>query len=373
MRVLVTDGEQKHALGAVRALAREGVEVIVGSASKGAVSFLSRACSERVVYPSPLRNEGAFLEAILRTVAEKRIDVLLPIGYYPNVLFSRHREELARVARLAVADAEAMAIASDKQRTMAFARSVGVPIPETYSSREQVRSYPVVVKASLGTGALTYVNSRSELESRDLTDAVLQDYVPGSGFGFYGLFRHGELRAFFMHQRIREFPVTGGASTAAGAFYDERLKELGVRLLGALRWHGVAMVEVKKDDRDGEYRLMEINPKFWGSLELSIAAGVNFPYLAARMAADGDVAPVLDYDRNIRFRWPFPQDLIHVIARPRSAGRFVADFFDPRMKTNLSASDWAPTLYLLATTPLEIARRAVRGRLFLPHGSPRDH
>jgi predicted ATP-grasp superfamily ATP-dependent carboligase len=204
-----------------------------------------------------------------------------------------------------------------------------------------------------------------------LEQAVIQDYIPGAGFGFYGLFNRGELRAMFMHRRIRELPVTGGASTAAAAYYDERLRDLGVTLMTALKWHGVAMVEMKRDQRDGEYKLMEINPKFWGSLDLSIAAGVNFPYLACRMACDGDVEPVLDYDRHVKFRWLLPNDLLHVLARPASSREFLADFFDPMVKTNLSVHDWRPSLHLAMTTPFQIAGRAVKGKLFRPHGAPR--
>jgi predicted ATP-grasp superfamily ATP-dependent carboligase len=347
------------------------VHVVVGSTARTALSFLSKHCAERVVYPNPIREEEAFIDCIRRVAKDRGIDVLLPIGYYANLLFSRHRAEILQVARLAVADYDAMAIASDKQRTMAFAQSVGVPTPRTYASPIEVSAFPVVVKSATGTGTVRYVNSRAQLESMDLTGAVLQEYIPGPGFGFYGLFNRGELRAFFMHRRIREFPVTGGASTAASAYYDEQLRDLGTRLMTRLKWHGVAMVEVKRDTRDGEYKLMEINPKFWGSLELSIAAGVNFPYLACRLAAEGDVKPVFDYDRNVKFRWPFPNDLMHVIARPASAKQFLCDFFDPMMKTNLSLVDWAPTLGLLFATPFDIGRRALRGRLFRPHGAPR--
>jgi predicted ATP-grasp superfamily ATP-dependent carboligase len=370
VRVLITDGEQTQTLGAVRALGQERVHVVVGSGVRAAVSFFSRYCAERVVYPNPRREGDAFLESIIRTAKERSIDVLLPIGYYANVLFSRHREELCRVANLAIADYDAMAIASDKQQTMAFAQSVGVPTPRVYVSRGEIRTFPVVVKAAKGTGTVSYVNSKAQLESMDLRQAVVQEYIPGSGFGFYGLFNRGELRAFFMHRRIREFPVTGGASTAAAAYYDERLKELGLRLMAGLKWHGVAMVEMKRDRRDEEYKLMEINPKFWGSLDLSIAAGVNFPYLACRMAYDGDVKPALDYNRDVRFRWPFPNDVLHVIAKPSSAKQFLWDFCDPMMKTNLSLEDWAPSLHLILTTPLAIARRAAKGRLFRPHGTP---
>jgi predicted ATP-grasp superfamily ATP-dependent carboligase len=371
VRVLITDGEQLQTLGAVRALGREEVHVVVGSTARTALSFFSRYCADRVVYPSPRQHGEAFVEFIARTAREKGIDVVLPIGYYANVTCSRYQDELHRVVKLAVADYDAMTIASDKKRTMAFAKTVGVPTPRTYAGPAEVRTFPVVVKATKGTGSVSYVNSAAELAAMDLTQAVIQDYIPGSGFGFYGLFNRGDVRAVFMHRRIREFPVTGGASTAAAAFYDERLREMGIRLMNGLKWHGVAMVEVKRDQRDGEYRLMEINPKFWGSLDLSIAAGVNFPYLACRMAFDGDVKPVLDYNRDVKFRWPFPYDLLHVIARPAAVRPFLRDFFDPSMKTNLSLEDWAPTAYLTLMTPMQIAGRLVRGTLFRPHGAPR--
>jgi predicted ATP-grasp superfamily ATP-dependent carboligase len=371
VKVLVTDGEQTQTLGAVRALGREGVHVIVGSTVQTALCFFSRHCAGRVIYANPAREEERFIEAIVRAAREKSIDVLLPIGYYANVAFSRHRDRLARVARLAVPDYSAMVIASDKQRTMAYAQSLGVLTPRTYASAADVQSFPIVVKAATGTGAVSYVNSRVQLDSMDLTGAVIQEYIPGSGFGFYGLFNRGDLRALFMHRRLREFPVTGGASTAAAAYYDETLKELGLRLMMGLKWHGVAMVEMKRDQRDGQYKLMEINPKFWGSLDLSIAAGVNFPYLACRMAAEGDVKPVLDYDRDVRFQWPLPLDVLHVIAQPTSLRDFARDLFDPSVRTNITADDWVPGLHLAGSMPFEIVRRLVKGRLFRPHGTPR--
>jgi predicted ATP-grasp superfamily ATP-dependent carboligase len=226
------------------------------------------------------------------------------------------------------------------------------------------------VKGKKGSGHIVYVNTPQELLKIDRKEVLIQEFIPGQGYGFYGLFHEGKPRAIFMHKRRREFPVTGGASTAAESYYDEDLKEQGIRLLSRLNWHGVAMVEMKRDTRDGEFKLMEINPKFWGSLDLSIHAGVNFPYLAARMALDGDVEPVMEYDRDTKLRWLFPQDLLHLLARPRSAQQFVADFFDPKMKTSLCWDDPIPDLYLIGLTPFIIANRILKGRLFYPHGKP---
>ena len=87
-----------------------------------------------------------------------------------------------------------------------------------------------------------------------------------------------------MHERIHEFPITGGASTLAKSVFENDLKEIGDKLLSSLNWHGVAMVEFKRDAASGQLKLIEINPKFWGSFELSYKAGINFAYLAYLVA-----------------------------------------------------------------------------------------
>jgi predicted ATP-grasp superfamily ATP-dependent carboligase len=199
---------------------------------------------------------------------------------------------------------------------------------------------------------------------------MLQEYVPGEAYGFFALFNQGKVRATFMHRRIREYPVTGGPSTTAESVYDPELKALGLRLLEALNWHGVAMVEFKKDSRDGGFTLLEINPKFWGSLGLAIASGVDFPYLAARMAVEGDVEPVSDYRVGVRFRWPLPDDVLHVLANPRAAAAFLRDSFDRNVRSDLSLSDARPNLFQVLLTFQAIASRLRHGNLRYPDGVP---
>jgi predicted ATP-grasp superfamily ATP-dependent carboligase len=370
MKVFVTDADQKHAMAAVRALGREKVIVHAGATRNHAVSFFSRYCSRKVIYPDPVTREEEFVQCLITHAQRAKIDVLLPIGYNTNVVVSKYKEAISKYVNVAIANYEQMLVAADKAKSMALAESVGIKVPKVYHRLEQVEKYPVVVKGVKGSGNVTYVNSPEGLAGLDLNDVLIQEYIPGKGYGFYGLFYHGEPRAIFMHRRRREFPVTGGASTAAESYYDESLKEQGIRLLSALRWHGVAMVEMKQDDRDGAYKLMEINPKFWGSLDLSIQAGVNFPYLTAMMARYDDVEPVMEYNHEAKFSWPFPQDLLHLLARPTSVGQFVADMFDRNMKTNLSLEDFLPNLYLIGMTPFVILNCLLKRRLYFPHGKP---
>jgi predicted ATP-grasp superfamily ATP-dependent carboligase len=173
-----------------------------------------------------------------------------------------------------------------------------------------------------------------------------------------------------MHRRVREYPVTGGPSTTAESVRDPELEALGLRLLETLNWHGAAMVEFKKDSRDGEFTLLEVNPKFWGSLGLAIACGVDFPYLAARMAADGDVDAVSDYRLGVRFRWPLPDDVLHLLAKPRAVGSFLRDSIDRNVRSDISLRDPKPNLFQVLLTLRSIATRLREGSLRYPHGVP---
>jgi hypothetical protein len=87
---------------------------------------------------------------------------------------------------------------------------------------------------------------------------------------------------------------------------------------------------------------MEINPKFWGSLDLAIASGVDFPYLLYKMAVDGDVSPVSNYKLGTKFIWPFPDDFLHVLNKPQDLKYFLSDLFNPYVIKNIDVNDLNP-------------------------------
>jgi predicted ATP-grasp superfamily ATP-dependent carboligase len=367
IRALVTDATYKNALGAIRCLGRHGAVVTAGAARRWGQGFLSAYTKSKLVYPPPANEEG-FLSAILRTVEAEQIDVILPIGGETTRALSRHKERVERYAAVPVADWTAMEIASNKRRTMDMAAHLGVPIPKTYRAIDEVAEFPVVVKEVHGSGGVHYVNSEDQLRALPTDASVIQEYVPGEGFGFFALFVGGEEQAIFMHRRIREYPVTGGASTAAESFYDPVLRDLGLRLLRGLRWHGVAMVEFKRDRRDGEYKLMEINPKFWGSLDLAIACGVEFPWLAVEAAVGRDIEPVMTYPTGVRFRWVL-DDFMRTLANPSSARAFMRDF-SPSVRDDLVWSDPKPLIFQTMISVAVTVRRLAAGQLRRPHGEP---
>ncbi len=388
MKVFITNAEYKHTLAAVRSLGRRGIEVTTASSMKRCMSFDSKYCKSRAIYSNP-KNELRFISDILNIVKREKYDVLLPIGFTTCMAISNYRERLEPYVKIPIASYESMQIASDKNKTIKFAAENNVPIPQTIypESIKDVEDisnsikYPVVIKAPEESGSVKYANSEQELITlykkvyRSHTPRIdsgklpqIQEYIPGEGYGFFALFNHGEPRAIFAHKRLHEYPPTGGPSTMAQSVYDPNINVLGLKLLKALEWHGVAMVEFKKDARDNTFKLIEINPKFWGSLDLAIASGVDFPYLACNMCINGDIEPVFEYNQNVSYRWVFP-DLMYSLAN-NSLKEYITDFFNKNIVDDLYLEDIRPSAFQCYNTMFEIASRIKNGCLKYPHGRP---
>ncbi len=370
-KILISDAGYKHTLGAVRSLGKAGFHVIAMSSNKYAQSFFSRYCRERLVCPS-LRDEQRYIQFLKTYLTDHPVDVFIPIGLTTTIAISRHKDELSSLVRVPVANFDSMQIARHKMKTMHLAKELGVPTPREYTDIREIQEFPVVVKGVFKK--VQYANSMEELRRIDLTDSIVQEYIPGEGFGFFGLFNQSRLRAFFMHKRIREYPITGGPSSSARSVYSDEMKRYGTALLEALNWHGVAMVEFRKDQRDGKYKLMEINPKFWGSLELSIASGVNFPVLLANMALNGDIEPVFEYPTDVIYHWPFPNETLQMLADPSSVSGTVRDWFQKNSYSNLWIHDPLPNMMQLAITSYLIVDKTIIHRsLQFPQGCPKVH
>jgi len=88
------------------------------------------------------------------------------------------------------------------------------------------------------------------------------------------------------------------------------------QLLSDIGFEGVAMVEYKLDCVTGVPYLLEVNGRFWGSLQLAIDAGVDFPQLLISVAVDGVVPPRPNPIPGVRTRWWWG-DVDHLIARFR--------------------------------------------------------
>ena len=184
---------------------------------------------------------------------------------------------------------------------------------------------------------------------------LVQEWIPDGGgtFGFSALFDGGSnVKAAFVHKKLRMYPIQGGPSTLREGVQHPEIMALGLSLLKSLKWVGVAMAEFKVDPSDGIPKLMEINPRFWGSLHLAIVSGVDFPYLILKMAQGEQFDPVLNYTLGRQCRWLLFGDILHFLNNPH---RFhlrpsFFHFFDPDTSYDIiSKEDPLPILGAMAT------------------------
>ncbi len=107
-------------------------------------------------------------------------------------------------------------------------------------------------------------------------DVSVQENFIGMGVGVELLAARGELLFAFQHVRVHE-PIMG-SSYRKSVPLDPKLLEASTKLLKALNYTGVAMVEFKVNFKTGAWVFIEINARFWGSLPLAVAAEADFPY-----------------------------------------------------------------------------------------------
>jgi predicted ATP-grasp superfamily ATP-dependent carboligase len=297
--------------------------------------------------------------------------MVLPMEDETTMHVSHHRTRLSNYAYIPIVSDEKYRLASQKDEVIKIAQGMGIPVPKTWfiddpsliDGLKDSLPYPVVIKPRIGSGAvgIAYADNAGDLPARYLKvcrrfpNPLIQERLPaeGSGYGVSLLFdEQGGLRASFVHKRLREYPITGGASTLRESARHDEIRDMAVALMKKIGWFGVAMVEFKIDLRDGTPRLMEINPRFWGSLHLSIVAGVNFPWLLYRLSKGEVFDPVERYRMGVRCRWMLPGDILHFIHNRRRAA-LIPDFFNfTDRKTSydiLSLSDPMPVLGRLLT------------------------
>ncbi len=376
LKVLVTDGHWRKTLAVVRSLGRKGIEVTVGERTFLNTSFFSKYCSRCIVYPSPRLNPDGFIEYLLKELSKNQYDTIFPMEEETLLLIAKYASEISKFTSLLIPDLPKIQFVRDKANLIQFAERHGIPVPKTfYPSSHSSNSMtlkneeffqvpiPSVIKPRISSGSfgIVYVNKREDLLSSYLKVhqrypfPMVQEYIP-DGMGTYGLCalfdNNSTLKAAFVHKKLRMYPVRGGPSTLRESVKHPKVMELGLSLLRLLNWKGVAMVEFKVDPRDETPKLMELNPRFWGSLQLAIFSGVDFPYLMLRIAKGEEVKPILSYEVGMRCRWLLLGDILHFIT---NTDRFNLQpsffrFFEPNTCYDIiSKDDPLPILGAVAT------------------------
>lgn len=378
---IVLDGNLKASLAVTRSLGKHGINVIVGSETESSLSSRSKWCSGSLVYPNP-NSDTEFVESVRKEAALRAPAVLIPVTDVSLNEILKQRNLFGPEVIIPFPDFETYRRASDKAFLFRSAAESRIPIPATRFSSDYddietmladagTLGFPLVIKPALSkvrtsrgwiSASVRYARDAQELRQL-LQDEVFRDFpfiiqerVEGAGIGIFLLMDHGKVVAKFAHRRLREKPPSGGVSVLCESVVPHPVAlEGAVKLLQSLNWHGVAMVEMKEDRRDGIPKLIEINARFWGSLQLAVSSGVDFPYLLFCLATGTPFEPNPEYAVGRRLRWELG-DLDHLLIRmrnrgsdlvlpagspskPRLLGQFIADCFNPAVRNEVFRFD----------------------------------
>ena len=337
--VIVTDGNERSALAVTRSLGQRGVPVYVGAETSVSLAGTSKYCTQSFVYPSPWSHPEEYVACLLEIARQWNATVLFPMTDLAVELIGEHKERVGLAVILPIPSLKQYRKLSDKYQLTAWAKEQGIPIPPTLFvpdgdvSRviDQVAKWPVVVKPGR---SLLKVDGRwkktTVLYAHDPHDlrrlyhevwylqwpSLLQERISGEGEGVFGLFSSGEPLALFAHRRLRERPPSGGVSVLRESIpLPPQMTDYALRVIKSADWQGVAMVEFKVDRDSGVPYLMEVNGRFWGSLQLAIDAGVDFPWLLHQLGTGGAIAGGNEpYQVGVKSRW-WLGDLDHLLLR----------------------------------------------------------
>lgn len=332
--VIVTDAKYRASLALMRSLTAAGYKVILtqtAAEADGAIpAFESKYAAEKRLFDCSLESE-AYTERLLALCAEYDRPVLFPVGAKTLLTVSRNLDRFVRVCDLTVAAPEKLELANDKREVAKYAEKLGIPIPHQYENGELPSVYPVIIKPVCGEkfglgAAKRYAVAENEAEYRRAYERmsvygkpIVQEKLTGEAVGVSLLMSaHGAVSAI-CHKRIREYPASGGPSACCESFFDETLVKNSERLLESLGFVGIAMVEYKAG------RLLEINPRVWGSFPLTYVADATFADDYVRLSRGEAITHALDnYKCRVRMNFVL-SDLAAIFDYARH-GRF-ADAF----------------------------------------------
>ncbi|WP_339668549.1 ATP-grasp domain-containing protein [Dasania marina] len=324
-KILILDANQRSALAATRSLgSADNTFICCADTSTKSLAGSSRYCQQYHQSPSPKTAPQQFMAWLVALIDAEAITHLFPMTEITSQLLLLNREQLGDCILPFANLATVMSLANKAELTQ-LADKLDIPYPSTHHYKEasalapnNISHYPIVLKPALShiwlhshwlSTSVKIINSANQLEQAltlpDFADHpfMQQAFIPGHGAGVFAIYNQGVAVAFFAHERLREKPPGGGVSVLSRSVTpNPQLLAMSKRLLDSVNWHGVAMVEYRIAE-DGTPYLMEVNTRFWGSLQLAIDAGVDFPKLLLQIANNEAITPIENYTINQRLRW----------------------------------------------------------------------
>lgn len=315
MNVLIVSTNEHLALHILRCLSMLRITVHVMGTSKFHSIRLSRYCSKYIRYElrDLLEENDNIINGINDYCRQQKIDIIIPAGIECTLFVSKIRNRITTAKIFPLARLETLELLNNKWSFGELMSKNDIPCPKSVllSDLNQLRSlsleFPIIVKQlelEGGKGVVklnsfdeleTYMSSRNKFNTLPLQ---IQEYIPGIDMCLNVLAIDGKIIAWsiqkhYLRKNIIEF------------IKDDNILNIGRQIVSCCNYTGVACIDMRLDDRDKSVKIIECNPRFWVSIDISMLSGVNFPYLGMLIAQNKTISKSKDINyKEIRYLAP---------------------------------------------------------------------
>ncbi len=374
-RILLTTARWTSSRAILESLGKRGHEIYLIDSNSLAAGFSSKYCTESFVSPNE-ENKTDYINFILDVLRKKNVDLFIPISDLDVEYFSEIREEVQKYTRMILASKDIITLARNKDQTYRFCLQHQFSIPRTYfpQTMEEVSqlanqlSYPCLAKLAkaMGNEGNSYFQNKEWLLGfykhfvGNPIWPVIQEFVKGDVAGFSAVCNEGEILSYFM-MKI-EYKHSTAAPAIAYSSTDPELLKVSKRLIKQLNWTGPINLDFIKEPV-GEYKLMEINPRFGGSICLPYRFGIDLPYVLYSLAF-GEPLPTFNthYQEGRMLRNLFPTELVYCVKNRHHIPQLFRNFFVPNTVIDINWNDIGLVGAMVRNTFIEMKNEFI-GRL----------
>lgn len=373
-------------LANVRALGVMGIPVIVVD-KNNCIARYSKYCKK--FFKCPDYTTEDFIVFLIELGKTEKLNgwVLFPSNDHIVYNLSKNKETINSVYKTVLPDLKTLMKIYDKYELIKSAEQKSIPVPATLSLDElenetdykKKLTYPLLLK---GRNGLTFykaagkkvfvVNNDNELKHTvnlliskiDRTNIILQEIIPFNDsrdvWSFTGFAVNGETKAFWIGTKLREHPAKFGTATMAVSTYNEGVEKSGKQLIEMLNYTGVCEIEFIRDNRDGSFKLIEINPRTWLWLALARYCGVDFTKYIYNYLNGIETEYPTNYLKGIKWMnfWPdFLYSLRSIVKRELSVSSYLDDNKGKVIQAVLDRNDITPFVMMTVLLPYLIYKR----------------
>ncbi len=316
--VIVTYCWNRVGYNILRSLSAHGLHVWAADTSRRNICSMSKFCDGSFTYPDPFTDEERFIDCLVGNVKELRPSVLMPT-HDEGIVIARHRDRFPSDLIIPVESADKLQTLSNKKAATLLAEEAGVPVPAVYGSPDEVESYPVVYKTTVGNSAkgVFFPKSRNQLdelsEQYKGTETLIEEWIGGSDVCIDCL-RYGDFFFASVYRALVTKTDGGGTTTQREIIEMPELIGYARKFLDYVGYNGVCGLDFRVDPEKNRVAFIEMNARFTGGLATPIAAGFDMPYLLYALATGKSVGSDIPLRIGTRTKWILG-DVITLVGR----------------------------------------------------------